>query len=391
MIRYKFSHTLKRIVALTVIFSMLTVASFALAASGTPEIYAASADTDNYAVNDIAVFTVITDTSAQKVLLQNADGTTYCIANIYNGFSDYSDVNGERIWTLRKPIQALGPTTKKVLIASGNSYISTDRSISFTAFKSGEDLPDDNTVHPIYLGNGKYSINNQTYTRTFTDDFNGTQLDLTKWERCPEWTRVENNVWRNDMSNLDGEGHLVLSVEKLDDTRYKSGAVRTRGKFYQKQGYFEIRCKLQRSTGYWGAFWLMPDIIDTGVPGGSDGTEIDIFESAYLKESKICHAVHYDYGNAGNEHGKAARIVDVPDIYDGNHHTFSMDWNDEAYIFYIDGVETARISSADVDISKIETYLKISVEVGSWAGKVVDSELPDEITVDYVNVYQREN
>lgn len=383
-----FSRVLKRLTALTVIFSVLTLCA-AVAAKEPPKIYSANTNADSYVINDTAVFTVITDTSVKKVLLQNSDATTYCMASIYNGFSDYSDENGERIWTLRKPVQALGATEKRVLISSGNSYINTDYSVSFTAYKNITELPDISAVRPIYLGNGKYSINNKIYTKTFTDNFNGTELDPTKWERCPEWVRVENNVWRDDMSKLDGEGHLIISADKLDDTRYKSGGIRTHNRFYQKKGYFEIRCKLQRSTGYWGAFWLMPDVIDTGIPGGSDGAEIDIFESAYLKTSEMCHAVHCD--GYGEDLKSIARIVNAPNVYDGSYHTFSMDWSDDAYIFYIDGNETARILAAQTDISQVEAYLKITLEVGSWAGKVIDSELPDGITVDYVNVYQKEN
>ena len=68
---------------------------------------------------------------------------------------------------------------------------------------------------------------------------------------------------------------------------------------------------------------------------------------------------------------------------------FGFEWTASSYIWYIDGKETYRLTRRDVDISQVESYLKVTVEAGNWAGSVIDSELPDGLTVDYVKVYQR--
>ena len=72
-----------------------------------------------------------------------------------------------------------------------------------------------------------------------------------------------------------------------------------------------------------------------------------------------------------------------------------VEWNEDEYIFYINGVETGRSSFGGV--SKVPEYLLLTVEVGgsggragsSWAGKAParDAETTDFI-VDYVRVYQ---
>lgn len=242
-----------------------------------------------------------------------------------------------------------------------------------------------NAIYPK-TADGAYLIHGQAYEQTFYDDFEGTTLNRKNWGHCPEWTRHDGNVWRNDMTWLDGNGNLILSVGK-ENNYYKTGAIRSKDLFYQKYGYFEIRCMLQQySPGFWGAFWLMPDSIDSGIAGGSDGTEIDIFESAYFVSDRINHAVHFDGYGAG--HQTIGTNVHVRDIYYG-FHVFGFEWTENSYVWYIDGEETYRLTRRDVDISQVESYLKVTVEAGTWAGKVNDSALPDGLTVDYVKVYQR--
>lgn len=230
-------------------------------------------------------------------------------------------------------------------------------------------------------------VNGTTYIETFCDDFNGNYLDNTKWNLGPEWYRQNNYCkWDNDMTWLDGAGHLILSSEYDENGELIMGAVRSRDLFEQTYGYFEIKCKLQQVPGFWSAFWLMPRNIDLyGQDGGQDGTEIDIYEAFDVKNKKINHAVHYD--GYGERHKSTGGSVEA-DVYDGNFHTFSLEWKEDCYIFYIDGDETYRITDKKVDISCVPGYMKISLEAGNWTGKPEPEDLPAGIEVDYVKAYQ---
>ena len=234
-------------------------------------------------------------------------------------------------------------------------------------------------------------IEGRTYRLTFYDDFDGDRLDRAKWSCCPEWKRGNiGGYWSDKCTSLDGNGHLVLTALKDEKGVLRSGAVRSKGKFKQCRGYFEARCKLQSAHGLWTAFWLMcpEEMIVTG--DAVSGAEIDIYESFDLDRGKINHAIHYD--GYGKDHKCRAKEESRPDVYDGEFHTFSLLWTDDAYIFYIDGEEVQRFASSDPDYPGCSTaaaYLKLSVECGTWAGKIVDEELPDEaLTVDYVKVYE---
>lgn len=246
------------------------------------------------------------------------------------------------------------------------------------------------SLSTIYTGNvesGEKSIDGKKYTITFEDDFNGTELDKTKWERCPHQRRQDlNNYWNDEMSYLDGSGNLVIGM-KHEGARFVSGGVRTKGKFEQAYGYFEIRCTLNNVPGYWTAFWLMNDSVLSEENGGTDGTEIDIYESPFFKEKKIQHTLNWDgYGSA---HKVLGKVVDA-DVYDGEYHTFGLLWTEEKYVFYIDGKETWRTRAEEAQgVCQVPLYIKVSSETGGWTGVPQLTDLPDEMKIDYVRVYSK--
>lgn len=255
---------------------------------------------------------------------------------------------------------------------------------------SGNDTPEtsDKTSDSTSVTEEVIEIGGVKYSLTFKDDFDGNELDDSKWERCPEWHRQDkNNYWDNRMSYLDGEGHLIISMA-YEDNKYISGAVRSKGRFEQAYGYYEIRTTLNNIPGYWTAFWLMNECVADETEGGRNGTEIDIYESPFCEERKIQHTLNWDgYGNAHRSEGKVVNA----DVYDGEYHTFGLLWTDKEYVFYIDGKETWR-TNAEKALGTCEEplYIKITAETGSWTKTPpMTTDLPDSISVDYVKVYQK--
>lgn len=219
---------------------------------------------------------------------------------------------------------------------------------------------------------------------TFEDNFEGTSLDTTKWALCPEQRRQDvGGRWSDAMTALDGEGHLILTSAIAEDGTPVSGAIRSKGIFEQAYGLFECRLKFQRTTGFWGAFWLMCDGEYSVGNGARDGAEFDVIESGGFREGNVNHAIHWD---GYCEHHKCmSKIIHDPKLYDG-FHTYALLWTRDEYIFYIDGQETWRTS--EPGICEVPVYLKLSCEFGTWAGDIKRDELPDCMTVDYVRVYK---
>ncbi len=226
-------------------------------------------------------------------------------------------------------------------------------------------------------------FDNRKWTLTFEDNFEGTTLDPTKWKLCPEQKRQDaGGWWRDSMTKLDGEGHLILSADVVDGHPI-SGAVRSKGIFEQAYGLFECRLKFQRTTGFWGAFWLMCDEEWNIGNGAVDGAEIDIIESGEFPRGGVNHAIHWD--GYGEHHRCVSKIITAPELYDG-FHTYALEWTKTDYIFYIDGKETWRTN--EPGICEVPVYLKLSCEFGTWAGEIKKDELPDCMVVDYVRVYK---
>lgn len=220
----------------------------------------------------------------------------------------------------------------------------------------------------------------QKWILTWADEFDGTQIDITKWEIMGDWKRRD-GFWVKEDSYLDGQGKLILRTNK-DGERYTSGAIRTRGKFEHRFGYWVCRCKFPRQPGHWPAFWLHTSSVNKLGNDGRDGTEIDIMEKPWL-EDKITQNLHWD--GYGKEH-KSARTgqVTIPGVSQ-EFHTFGLHWDPCEYVFYVDGKETWHTKAGG--ISQVPQYAKLTEEIGTWAGDIKKAVLPDYFVVDYVRVY----
>jgi beta-glucanase (GH16 family) len=210
------------------------------------------------------------------------------------------------------------------------------------------------------------------------DEFDGTALDDSKWD-VPEYKRRD-GYWSRKSITLNGSGQLVMSVLKEGD-KYLDGCVRTRGKFEHAFGYYVTRIQLQKQPGHWSAFWIMGEGVGKVGEEGRDGTEIDIMEKPWL-DDRINHALHWD--GYGKDHKSQGTVVKMSGVMEG-FHTFGLWWKADEYVFYVDGKETWRTDAGGV--SQVPEYIKLSDEIGDWAGDIKKAKVPDQFLVDYVRVF----
>lgn len=239
---------------------------------------------------------------------------------------------------------------------------------------------------------------------TFEEEFdNG--IDWSVWSGHYVWGKGsqprKGAFWNNAIPYTE-DGKLVIPMKYLTEgiggtgEGWYSAGIDTDSDsvngFSQKYGYFEVRCILPDCPTAWAAFWLMNDGVYEADGSGRDGTEIDIFESDCI-DDKIKNAVtsnlHFDgYGDAHQKMG-AKKFLIKGNPYE-EYNTYGLEWNENEYIFYINGVESCRTDFGGV--SQNPEYLILSYEMGGENGIAEDSSLDKSKTynyvVDYVRVYQ---
>lgn len=239
---------------------------------------------------------------------------------------------------------------------------------------------------------------------TFEDNFEG-ELDRSVWSGHYQYGNTtvsrKGSYWNQYLAQTK-DGNLVIPVVYLEEGMGGEGAgwysagvdtdADAENGFSQKFGYFECRCILPKGSDIWSAFWLMNSGVFDEDGSGRDGTEIDIFESdcyGDFIENAVTSNLHFDgYGDAHQKHGATKFLLKNNPYEEFN--TYGLEWNENEYIFYINGVETFRTDFGGV--SQNEEYLILSVEMKGEDGMPSEREnvLAEgaEFIIDYVKVYQ---
>ncbi len=345
----------------------------------------------SYNVGETLVLTVYLVSGSSSVA---CDMLKYTVTSDWgiNESNTYSGMNGNISMSLK--CDGTGDVTLEVEACDANGSL-IDGIQAFTGSMTIEPASYDGLWAEELKDEKPITIDGATYRMTFFDDFNGTELNTDKWSLCPEQNRQDaGGRWDDSCTSLDGNGNLILTAKLDENNKPISGAIRSKGKFEQAQGYFECRARLQKAPGFWGAFWLLSDSMSSPSTQ-SDGTaengiELDIMESNDIFMKDINNAIHWDgYGDA---HKKTAQTNHNTNCYDGEFHTFGLLWTDTAYIFYIDGKEVFRSQKGYENYPgncKDACYLKATVEFGTWAGTWDAMMLPDNVAFDYIKVYQK--
>ena len=269
----------------------------------------------------------------------------------------------------------------------------------------------------------------RTFKLVWNDEFDGNALDESKWGyRTTFWGK--NAHWfakpeDGAVEVKDGLCHLKL-VKKPDgqfvSPQLQTGqlvwdiphnpkskmfwplAKREKPKFMHRYGYYECRCRLQQTKGWWSAFWMQTPMQGTSLDPRRAGIEHDIMESFEPGEI-IANCFHYNgYGpdhvcftsprNAWKHPKKTTLALDKTQF-----HVFGLLWEPDGYTVFIDGKQRGpKLGNGGREaVSQTEEFILISTEA-KWfrnnrmTGKGVPEleeavAAGDEFLVDYVRVY----
>ena len=251
--------------------------------------------------------------------------------------------------------------------------------INLAAFTSGQSTRPA-AVPPLQRG---------SWMLTFADEFNGNTLDASKWTDHYWHGRTHGNreleYYSADGYELkDGVLRLIARPvppdqrSKTQGHPYTSGMIEGSGKFAQKYGLFEIRCRVPAGKGFWPAFWLLPATRKWP-------PEIDILEILDHDPSTVYFTTHWR--NDQRRHLQDGYHWKGPD-FSADFHTFALDWEPGLLVWYVDGIERARTSKGVPDEPM---YLVANLAVGGdWPGNPdATTVFPGVMEIDYIRVYQR--
>ena len=288
-----------------------------------------------------------------------------------------------------------------------------DRFLDSTGFVQNHDLS--NTANFL-----------NEFELVFEDDFDGTSIDATRWNTELVWgDRViinnEQQFFVNTQDNADFGydpfkiENSILTIEAIPTPaaltsqlpeecdvvntfhppcEFLSGALSTHDKFNLTFGYVEARMKTSDISGALSSFYLYHRYPGEGVE--RHAPEIDIIE--YLGENPFgdedaFQTYHYDDVNTGMTRSSPTMIQKNPagTLYSDEFHTYSVLWEPQLMIWYIDGLEIKRISGPQsaARAMNIVTYL---VAGSGWAPTPdADGQFPLQFQIDYIRAYQRDS
>ncbi|NLR66859.1 glycoside hydrolase family 16 protein [Chitinophaga varians] len=247
---------------------------------------------------------------------------------------------------------------------------------------------------PAYLQ--KNARSQQQWQLIWEDNFNGSTLDTTKWTRIPpngaDWGK---HMTSDDRCYVLKDGYLYLrGINNPDTTKdprpFLTGGIYSKGKFAFQYGKVEIRAKLECAQGAWPAIWMLAENNKYGAYPRNG--EIDIME--HLNYDSIIYQTTHSYytldlkQTQNPPHGGTAALLN------NEFNVFGINWSPDKIVFLINGRETftyPRVEGVDPSQWPYDQpfYLLIDQQLGgTWVGKVNPDDLPVQMIVDWVKVYQ---
>lgn len=273
----------------------------------------------------------------------------------------------------------------------------------------------------------------------WSDEFEGTELDKTRWIH-------ESNCWGGGNEELQcyvdaaansyvkaGKLHIVAIKEPVVgvssipgqpeydenhtvEREYSSARLLTRGQGDWKYGRIEVNAKMPYGQGTWPAIWMLPT---ENVYGGWPlSGEIDIFEAVNLStlhtEGELVGQVNNElhgtlhYGAPWPAHRYSGKEYTPSELLWETFNTYAIEWEQDEIRWYFNDVHFATQTSAgwftgaDATLEDKKNSLKgdapfdqkfhliLNVAVGGLWPKSPDANttFPQHMVVDYVRVYQ---
>jgi len=234
------------------------------------------------------------------------------------------------------------------------------------------------------------------WTLVWQDEFDGPEIDRTKWTFDIGGHGWGNNEWQTYTERPENarieDGMLVIEAreEQFVNRNYTSARMKTQGLHAWQYGRIEARMKLPYGQGIWPAFWMLGTSIQQRPWPGSG--EIDIMEYIGRDPNRIHGTVHGPGYSGG---GGIGNHINMPaGSVNENFHVYAIEWEENEIRWYVDDEQYFSLTSDAVRgewVFNQPFFILINLAIGgAWPGYPNETTVfPQFLLVDYVRVYQR--
>lgn len=263
---------------------------------------------------------------------------------------------------------------------------------------------------------GEYRVRQPSaeWVLVWSDEFDGTELDLTKWGKVEDNYGGGNN--ERQFYSTDPkycfvkDGRLNIAVHRDSYTSndgktspYTSARIRTLQRAEWKFGRFEVRAKVPNGQGIWPAVWMLPTNSPHG--GWAASGEIDILESRGSKVEETTGAIHFGGAWPRNEFLAGAHTFRGRNAAE-DFHVYAVEWNRDEITWSVDGEkymvrkkeewssETAKDNPSAPFDTPFHLIMNVAVDgrffekTDQKADRLSAADFPQVFQVDYVRVHQ---
>lgn len=242
------------------------------------------------------------------------------------------------------------------------------------------------------------------YQLVWSDEFDGTTVDLTKWEfqignGCPAlcgWGNNELQYYREQNATVsDG----LLTITALEQAYmgfdFTSTRMRTLTRGDWTYGRIEMRARMPIGRGLWPALWMLPT--DQLYGGWAASGEIDILEYLGHQPNRVLNAIHFGGPYPANTFwSKSSAPLSAGTFADG-FHDFAIEWSPHELRWYVDGGQVScqshwySTTGAYPAPFDQDFHILLNMAVGGNLPGDPDAttDFPQELVVDHVRVSQR--
>lgn len=254
-----------------------------------------------------------------------------------------------------------------------------------------KDLQPDMATQAVKATNDLYPLSDQSnaggwvLNPALSDEFNGTELDATKWRPMDPLWKGRQPGWFDPRNVKVADGCLQLTTRlgsapddlaKWGFHTYTTAFVKSKERALY--GYYEVRAQAMKSSAS-SSFWFYAQDPDRW-------TELDVYEMNG-KDQTVYETVHVWHTPECKDHWAIQGRFHPPTNPADDFHVYGFEWTPDKISYYYDGAlvrtgpNTHHHQSLNICFDS-ETF-------PDWFGLPKAEDLPATYRIDYIRVWQR--